>query len=175
MTLTLRKIETLTASGKNPRKFLDGHGLYLQVTPAGAKSWLFRYERAGKEHAMGLGPLRLVSLEEARELARDAERLLFKGIDPLEASRAQRATRNNTQENWSNKMKKKQRVITMDSDGKDAFIKVDGFTIAKRGAPGTKAAGTWISLEPGYEVLDGVENGRPYFIVTYKGSNITVQ
>ena len=39
---------------------------------------------------MGLGPVDLVSLAEARELARDARRLLLEGRDPIEERRAQR-------------------------------------------------------------------------------------
>ena len=41
------------------------------------------------------------------------------------------------------------------SDGKDLFVIVEGIRIAKRGAPGTPQAETWVSLEPGWRVLDG--------------------
>jgi hypothetical protein len=37
-------------------------------------------------------------------------------------------------------------------DGKDVFVVIDGVKIAKRGRPETKHAGTWVSLEPGWEV-----------------------
>jgi hypothetical protein len=30
----------------------------LQVTSAGAKSWIYRYQHDGRQHHMGLGPLR---------------------------------------------------------------------------------------------------------------------
>ena len=40
-------------------------------------------------------------------------------------------------------------------DGRDLFVVVDGIRIAQRGHPGTPQAATWISLEPGWEVLDG--------------------
>src|SRR5262245_59354101 len=39
---------------------------------------------------MGLGPFDLVGLAEARELATEARKKLLRGIDPLEARRAQR-------------------------------------------------------------------------------------
>ena len=39
-------------------------------------------------------------------------------------------------------------------DGTDLCIVFNGVLIAKRGAPGTPQARTWISLEPGYRVLD---------------------
>jgi integrase len=60
-------------------------GLYLQVTKTGVTSWLLRYEIAGRERSMGLGPYPLFKLKEARERARAARKLIADGIDPLEA------------------------------------------------------------------------------------------
>lgn len=81
-------IEKLTAVKvtriSKPGKYADGKGLYLQVTKALVKSWLFRYELHKEEHAMGLGPLHTVSLAEAREQARSARLLLSQGIDPMQ-------------------------------------------------------------------------------------------
>jgi hypothetical protein len=37
---------------------------------------------------------------------------------------------------------------------KNMFVVVDGVRIARRGYPGTPQAGTWVSLEPGWEVVD---------------------
>ena len=34
--------------------YSDGGGLYLQVTAAGVRSWLFRYMRQGRARGMGL-------------------------------------------------------------------------------------------------------------------------
>jgi hypothetical protein len=40
------------------RKYVDGGGLALLVSPIGSKSWVFRFERKGRDHrAMVLGPL----------------------------------------------------------------------------------------------------------------------
>ena len=36
----------------------------------------------------------------------------------------------------------------------DMFVVVDGVRIARRGYPGTAQAGTWVSLESGWEVVD---------------------
>jgi hypothetical protein len=41
----------------------------------------------------------------------------------------------------------------MTKRGGDQIIEVDGI-LAKRGKPGTPQARTWVSLEPGYTVLD---------------------
>jgi hypothetical protein len=45
-------------------------------------------------------------------------------------------------------------TISMEGDGADIFIVLNGIRIAKRGKLGTAQAGQWISLEPGYRVLD---------------------
>ena len=72
--------------------YSDGGGLYLQVTVAGTKSWLFRYMVAGKAHGMGLGPTHSVSLAGARQKALAARVMLIEGINPLEAKRQLRDT-----------------------------------------------------------------------------------
>ncbi|QOL82661.1 tyrosine-type recombinase/integrase [Pseudooceanicola spongiae] len=71
-------------------------GLYLQITPNGARSWLLRYVVNGSRHSMGLGPFPEVTLARAREKARDAREMIRAGGDPLcekrvaqEARRAQ--------------------------------------------------------------------------------------
>ncbi len=72
MALTTKQVAKLT----EPGRYGDGGGLYLQVTPTGARSWLLRYERGGRERAMGLGPVKDFTLDEARERARKARQLL---------------------------------------------------------------------------------------------------
>jgi hypothetical protein len=65
----------------------DGGGLYLQVAKGGSKSWLFRYKLCGRTHWHGLGSLRDVSLEEAREKATEARKVRRNGADPIQAKR----------------------------------------------------------------------------------------
>ena len=92
---TMRKPNSLTALKINkltrPGLYGDGGGLALQVQSGPTKSWVFRYMRAGQPHKMGLGPLALVSLAEAREKALQAKKLLLAGIDPLQARADERA------------------------------------------------------------------------------------
>ena len=45
-------------------------------------------------------------------------------------------------------------------DGKDLFFILDGTRIAKRGHPGTPQAKTWVSLEPGYEVISNDDHSQ---------------
>jgi integrase len=75
---------------KKPGFHADGGQLYVQVSRAGSKSWLFRFARQGRERWMGLGPYPDVSLAEARQKAFDARRLLRDGLDPIEARRGAR-------------------------------------------------------------------------------------
>jgi integrase len=74
---------------KQPGMYPDGHGLYLRVGPNGAKSWIFRYKINKRRHEMGLGGFPMVSLAEARELAKRYRRQLHDGFNPLEQRRAQ--------------------------------------------------------------------------------------
>lgn len=80
------------AREKTPGVYGDGAGLYMRITPEGSKSWVFRYTLAGKAHWMGLGPVSLYSLAEARQMALEARRLAHQGTDPIEHRKAQRAS-----------------------------------------------------------------------------------
>jgi integrase len=79
------------ASLKTPGLYGDGGGLYLQVTSPVARSWIFKFQRDGRQRMMGLGSLDIVTLAEAREKAIDSRRLLHDGNDPIEARRTVRA------------------------------------------------------------------------------------
>jgi integrase len=74
-----------------PGRYADGGGLYLQISKWKTKAWLFRFVRHGRERQMGLGPVALISLAEARDRAWRARRQLLDGHDPIEARRAERA------------------------------------------------------------------------------------
>ena len=81
--LDVRRI-THPGSGRNVCFAVGGvDGLQLQVTPAGARSWLLRYAMKGKRHQVGLGSYPDTTLAQARERARGVKDLLWQGIDPL--------------------------------------------------------------------------------------------
>ena len=73
--LTALKVE----KAKKPGMYPDGGGLYLRVTRHGARNWVFRYMLDRRPHWMGLGPLSLYGLHEARTKAFDARRKRFLG------------------------------------------------------------------------------------------------
>lgn len=85
--LTALKVE----KAKEPGMYCDGGGLYLRVTPEGARNWVLRYMLDRRPRWMGLGPLALYGLQDARARALDARRKRHEGIDPIDARRADRA------------------------------------------------------------------------------------
>jgi integrase len=90
--LSALEIKTLTTPGR----YNDGDGLYLHVrksklrdraeAPTLYRSWVFRYRdrTTGKHRDKGLGPLRDVSLKDARESARKNRSALREGVDPID-------------------------------------------------------------------------------------------
>ncbi len=63
-------------------KLTDGHGLHLFVTPAGTRSWRWRYRYDGREKLLSLGCWPAVTLIDARAQRDEARARLKEGIDP---------------------------------------------------------------------------------------------
>ena len=103
MARTIHKLTPDRARRKSSRPGLhsDGGGLYLQVTPPAACSWIFRYSAgwkvskngkrypAGRE--MGLGPYPDIPLAVARQIAERWRRVAAEGKDPIAIREAERA------------------------------------------------------------------------------------
>lgn len=62
-------------------------GLYIQITPNNARSWLLKTTYGGRRREIGLGSYPEVSLGKARDAARDAKIMIRKGEDPIQAKR----------------------------------------------------------------------------------------
>lgn len=89
--LSARKVRTVN----RPGYYLDGAGLYLQVTKSAkavSKNWILRFSSplTGKIRDMGLGSTQTFSLKEARERARAARKLVSDDLDPIEERRKKR-------------------------------------------------------------------------------------
>lgn len=82
--LSARTVQALTEPGRHA----DGDGLYLVVDEGGGKRWVYLFRLAGKRREMGLGPLRMVSLAQARDLAGKARAMAAQGLDPVAARQA---------------------------------------------------------------------------------------
>ncbi len=76
---------------REPGLYADGGGLYLQITNAEARSWIFRFMLNGSARSMGLGSLHTLTLAEARSKATECRKLCLDGIDPIEAREKTRA------------------------------------------------------------------------------------
>jgi integrase len=78
-----------------PGMYGDGGGLWLQITKGAAghanRSWIFRYGRNGRRREMGLGPVHITGLKDAREKAAELRKQVYEGHDPIEQRNAERA------------------------------------------------------------------------------------
>ena len=68
---------------KKPGRYADGNGLYLHVSETGARWWLWRGTVHGRRREIGMGSARLVSLTEARDIARSWRRIARADGDPV--------------------------------------------------------------------------------------------
>jgi integrase len=68
-----------------PGRYSDGGGLYVLILPSGSKSWVFRWRDrvSGKLRDKGLGPTWDVSLEQARQRAKECRDAVRIGGDPI--------------------------------------------------------------------------------------------
>lgn len=77
--LAARAVDTLKAGFH-----ADGGNLYLRVKDTGARSWVFRYQSAGKVRELGIGSKDDRTLAQARELAGKMRTAMANGLDPAE-------------------------------------------------------------------------------------------
>jgi hypothetical protein len=82
-----QKLTARAAATTKPGRHGDGAGLYLVVSPSGARKWVYRFSYAGRVTEAGLGSADVVSLAEARDKAHEARKLLEAGKNPIEAKR----------------------------------------------------------------------------------------
>lgn len=84
--LTATKIKNLGQAGR----YSDGDGLFLDLTGPGRGSWMLRVQMGGKRRDIGLGPLKAVSLADARDAAFEMRRKVAQGIDPIAERKKER-------------------------------------------------------------------------------------
>lgn len=82
--LTDAKIRSLPLPKKGRKKYADGGGLSLLVSPAGSKVWYLRKRVDGKEQMISLGAYPAVSLADARRAAEEVGARLAMGLPPKE-------------------------------------------------------------------------------------------
>jgi integrase len=87
--LTARDIQTLSEPGYYGAGQVPG--LYLCIAKGGSKSWIYRYQIAGRRRDMGIGSIATFTLAEARDKAFELRRGVARGVDPIDAKRQGRA------------------------------------------------------------------------------------
>lgn len=145
--LTDTQIRTAKPKGK-PYKLSDGGGLYLEVTPGGAKLWRMKVRQAsGKETRLSFGAYPEVSLLGARAERSKAKQQQAIGIDPAQSKRVdkmqKRAAAVNTFEvvarewhaNKSETWKENTAKEAMNRLQKDIFPNIGSRPIAEVDAP----------------------------------------
>lgn len=89
--MKLNNIAIKNAKPQDKPYFLpDGDNLSLLVTPQGGKVWRLAYRHNNKRKQIALGKFPVISLAEARELKLEKQKLLVRGIDPVENRRQTR-------------------------------------------------------------------------------------
>jgi integrase len=71
-------------------KLSDGGGMYLLITPDGARYWRLDYRFAGRRRTLALGVYPIVTLSDARIRREEARRLLNQNLDPNAVKKATR-------------------------------------------------------------------------------------
>ena len=86
------KNATCPPDKKRVRK-TDSGGLYLEISPAGAKRWFWKFYPDGKESRLALGSYPNVSLKEARRARDEARKTRESGTNPVQKRRADKLTK----------------------------------------------------------------------------------
>ncbi|MBM7062824.1 integrase arm-type DNA-binding domain-containing protein [Pseudomonas sp. UL073] len=84
--LNPKQVENLT----EPGTYEDGDGLRLVVKTTGRKSWVFRFQLAGRRREMGMGGYPEMGLKAVRLAVAAQRALLATGVDPMVARDAER-------------------------------------------------------------------------------------
>ena len=92
MSLNDRQINNLKASEK-ALKLSDGGGLYVHVTPQGAKLWRMAYRFNGLQKLLSFGAYPAIGLSEARQKRDAAKKLLASDVDPAFQSKQEKIAR----------------------------------------------------------------------------------
>ncbi|WP_237051307.1 tyrosine-type recombinase/integrase [Magnetospirillum sp. ME-1] len=151
MAREIGKLSAVAVRSQNtPGLYGDGGGLYLQVTPVGAKTWIYRFQIAGKRRDMGLGAIHTISLAEAREEARRCRQLVRDGIDPIDSRRAAKLSARATAA----------KTMTFRQCA-EAYIKSHeaGWSNAKHGAQWTSTLETYVYPSFGSLPVNAVDTG----------------
>ncbi len=86
MTISQVKLFNLKAQDKAYQES-DGDGLFVEVSPCGAKTWLLHYQLADQQETVTLGKYPTYSLTEARQWRSACTALVKQGLSPMALKR----------------------------------------------------------------------------------------
>ena len=120
--LTALKIKSL----KEPGRYSDGDGLFLEINGKGGASWILRVQTDGVRKDIGLGSAKAVSLADARDAAFMTRKKLAQGVDPVAERKQERQAvptfrdaadmvHKEHQEGWKNGKHQKQWLATLET------------------------------------------------------------
>ena len=92
MPLTDTAVKNIKPEAK-PKKYSDGGGLFLYVSPAGAKIWRMGYRFENKQYLLTFGEYPYVTLKDARNKREEAKTLIAQGVNPSVHKKAVKAAR----------------------------------------------------------------------------------
>lgn len=98
MALTDTQVRNLKPQD-SARKYSDGGGLHLLVSPQGSKLWRLNYRFGNKQKTLAFGAYPTVSLEDAREQRKEAKKLLQSGVDPSQKIKLDRIAKQANEDN----------------------------------------------------------------------------
>jgi integrase len=83
----------LQALGPTSKRYTlrDGRGLFLDVTPGGVTTWIFRYQFSGKQEKFTIGRYPEFGLKAAREKRDELAVQVSRGVSPAEEKKKERA------------------------------------------------------------------------------------
>lgn len=141
MRLTNLKVRTAKPKAA-PYKLGDRRGMYLLVTPAGARYWRLDYRFVGKRRTLALGVYPTVSLSIARSRRDEAKGLLAQDTDPSSRHSARLASENTFEavaRDWLSRQRKRLAprycALLLARLDADIFPQIGSRPVAEIGAP----------------------------------------
>ncbi len=81
------------------KRYPDGGGLYLLATAKGGKLWRYNFSLDSKKYVYSLGKYPALSLKDAREIHKQLQSQIAKGINPVEEKRKKKIEKKRTEKN----------------------------------------------------------------------------
>lgn len=162
--LTARTIENAKAPANGRHEVWDTlvRGFGLRVTERGMKSWTLMYRINGRQRRLSLGGYPAYDLAEARDFAREALRLVGRGVDPADERKAAREAARSTERDTVEKLVRQfieRHAKAKTRKWRDTERMFELYVLPKWGQQPLNS----ITRRDVIELLDGImDQGKPY-------------